>query len=116
MPSIPQSGALRFAAGTDKTAIATGGNSPVAMASHLGLTPTSTSPTADNDSVVHFTIATDGTLTKKDSVTLSAPPVSIAVNQANSYLFVVSGTTSATLDGVPAVFRRHRRGRPPSRP
>jgi 6-phosphogluconolactonase (cycloisomerase 2 family) len=52
---------------------------------------------ADNNTVVHFTVATTGALTQKDKVTLSAPPVSIAVNQAGTYLYVVSGTTSATL-------------------
>lgn len=96
-----QSGAIRFAAGTsNSTSIATGGNSPVAMASSSDYANLYVA-NADNDSVVHFTIATDGTLTKKDSVTLSTPPVSIAVNQANSLLFVVSGTTSATLTTFP---------------
>ncbi len=96
-----QSGAIRFAAGTsNSTSIATGGNSPVAMASTSDYANLYVA-NSDNDSIVHFTIATDGTLTKKDSVTLSAPPVSIAVNQANSLLFVVSGTTTATLSAYP---------------
>ena len=50
-----------------------------------------------NNTVVHYTIAINGTLTQKDSVTLGAVPVSLAVNAANTYLYVVSGTTSATL-------------------
>jgi len=50
-----------------------------------------------NNSVVHFTVADTGVLTQKESVTLPNPPVSIAVNSANTYLYVVSGTTSATL-------------------
>src|SRR5215472_4722130 len=86
-----QSGALRKAV----SGASSGGPSPVAMA-----------VTADfenlyvanqgNNSVAHFTIATNGTLTAKDSVTLADAPVSVAVNHAGSYLFVVSGTTSAT--------------------
>ncbi len=54
-----------------------------------------------NNSVVHFTIATTGVLTKKDSVTLPDVPVYLAVNAAGTYLFVVSGTTSATLTVYP---------------
>ena len=50
-----------------------------------------------NNSVVHFTIADSGVLTQKDSVTLSTAPVSLAVNSAGTYLYVVSGTNSATL-------------------
>jgi 6-phosphogluconolactonase (cycloisomerase 2 family) len=50
-----------------------------------------------NSSVVHFTIAGDGSLTQKDSITSATTPVFLAVNQANTYLYVVSGTSSATL-------------------
>jgi 6-phosphogluconolactonase len=94
-----QSGALRFAANTDiNKPIDSGGPSPVALATsgdYLNLYVAN----QGNNSVVHFSIATDGTLTKKDSVTLAEPPAYLAVNAAGSYLFVVSGTTttSATL-------------------
>ena len=54
-----------------------------------------------NNSVVHFAIATDGTLTQKDSVTLADAPAYLAVNAAGTYLFVVSGTTTATLSVYP---------------
>jgi 6-phosphogluconolactonase (cycloisomerase 2 family) len=47
--------------------------------------------------VVHFTVASSGVLTSKDTITLAATPVAIAVNNANTYLYVISGTTSATL-------------------
>jgi 6-phosphogluconolactonase (cycloisomerase 2 family) len=50
-----------------------------------------------NKTVVHFSIDGQGVLTQKDSVTLTTVPVSIAVNSANTYLYVVSGTSSATL-------------------
>jgi 6-phosphogluconolactonase (cycloisomerase 2 family) len=92
-----QSGALRFAAGTDiKTPIDSGGPSPVAIATSGDYNNLYVA-NQGNNSVVHFSIATDGTLTKKDSVTLTDPPAYLAVNAAGSYLFVVSGTTSATL-------------------
>ena len=48
-----------------------------------------------SNSVVHFSIGDNGDLTlQKDSVTLTAAPVSLAVNSAGTYLYVVSGTTS----------------------
>jgi 6-phosphogluconolactonase (cycloisomerase 2 family) len=87
-----ESGALRMAAASANS----GGTSPVAMAVSSDYANLYVA-NRDNDSVVHFAIASNGVLTKKDSVTLSAAPVSLVVNQANSLLFVVSGTTSATL-------------------
>ena len=87
-----QSGAIRSAV----PAISSGGNSPVALATtsdYLNVYVANQS----NNSVVHFTVADTGVLTQKESVTLPNPPVSIAVNSANTYLYVVSGTTSATL-------------------
>jgi 6-phosphogluconolactonase len=87
-----ESGALR----TGPPAVSSGGTSPVAMA-----------VTADyfnlyvanqgNNSVVHFGIADNGVLTKKDSITTAAPPVALYANSAGTYLYVMSGTTSATL-------------------
>ena len=91
-----QSGAIRFAAGTDKSPFATGGQTPVAMA----LTSDEANlyvANADNNTVVHFAIASDGSLSKKDSVTLADSPTALAVNQANTFLYVVSGATTATL-------------------
>ncbi len=91
-----QSGALRFAAGTDKAAIDAGGSSPVAMATSSDFANLYVA-NADNNTVVHFAITATGGLTQKDKVTLSGPPVSIAINQAGTFLYVVSGTTTATL-------------------
>jgi YVTN family beta-propeller protein len=91
-----QSGALRKGPASANS----GGASPVAMAltgDYLNLYVAN----QDNSSVVHFTIGTNGTLTKKDSVTLPDAPTSLAVNAAGTYLFVVSGTTSATLTVYP---------------
>jgi 6-phosphogluconolactonase len=87
-----ESGALRPGAPT----VSSDGVDPVAMA---------VSATYDNlyvanagsNSVVHFVVPTNGKLQEKDSVTLSGPPVSVAVNSQGTYLYVVSGTTTATL-------------------
>ena len=87
-----QSGAIRSAV----PAISSGGNSPVALATTSDFLNVYVA-NQSNNSVVHFTVADTGVLTQKESVTLPNPPVSIAVNSANTYLFVVSGTTSATL-------------------
>ena len=87
-----QSGAIRSAV----PAISSGGNSPVAMAATSDFLNVYVA-NQSNNSVVHFTVADTGALTQKESVTLPSAPVSIAVNSANTYLYVVSGTTSATL-------------------
>ena len=91
-----QSGALR----TGVTGTDSGGPSPVSMvvsADYANLYVAN----QGNNSVVHFSIATNGTLSKKDSVTLSDTPVFLALNAAGTNLFVVSGTTSATLTVYP---------------
>jgi 6-phosphogluconolactonase (cycloisomerase 2 family) len=87
-----QSGALRTAAAK----VSSGGTGPVALATtsdYYNLYVAN----QGNDSVVHFAIDLHGNLIKKDSVTLATTPVSIAVNSANTYLYAVSGTNSATL-------------------
>lgn len=92
-----QSGALRE--GGVKT-VDSGGPNPVAVAvsgDYANLYVAN----QGNNSVVHFAIATDGTVSNKDSVTLPDAPVHVAVNAAGTYLFVVSGTTSATLTVFP---------------
>lgn len=91
-----QSGALRQGAPT----VSSGGVGPVAIAVtgnfyHLYVA------NSVSKNVVHFTIATNGVLTVKDTISLPAAPVSIAVNSANNYLYVVLGTTSATLNEYP---------------
>jgi len=85
------SGAVRMGAPT----ISSGGTAPVAMAvtqDFLNLYVAN----QGTGSIVHFTIGDNGVLTQKDSVTLSTP-VSLAVNSAGTYLYVVSGSNSATL-------------------
>ena len=90
-----QSGALRQA---DPT-VSSGGVGPVSLAVtgnfyHLYVA------NATSKNVVHFTIATNGVLTAKDTVTLATTPVALAVNAANTYLYVVSGTTSANSPSI----------------
>ncbi len=87
-----QSGALR----TSLSPVDTGGSSPVALATtsdYYNLYVAN----QGNNSVVHFSLSDHGIITKKDSITLASAPTSIAVNAAGTYLYVVSGTSSATL-------------------
>ena len=91
-----QSGAIRFAAGTEKNPFPAGGNNPVAMVVSTDEANLYVA-NADNNSVVHFAIAPDGKLSNKDTVTLAEPPTALAINQAGTFLYVVSGTTTATL-------------------
>jgi 6-phosphogluconolactonase len=87
-----ESGALRRGAAT----VSSGGVDPVAMAVSGAYTNLYVANAGD-DTVVHFAISPNGVLTAKDTVTLSGPPVALAVNSAGTYLYVVSGTPSATL-------------------
>lgn len=91
-----QSGALR----QGQPAVSSGGVDPVAMAVtgnyyHLYVA------NAVSKNVVHFVIATNGVLTAKDTISLAATPVALAVNTTSNYLYVISGTTSATLTEYP---------------
>jgi 6-phosphogluconolactonase len=87
-----QSGAIRSAV----TPISSGGTNPVAMAMTSDFLNIYVA-NQGNNTVVHFTVADSGVLTQKDSITLPNVPVSIAVNAANTYLYVISGASSATL-------------------
>ena len=91
-----QSGALRRGLKT----VDSGGPSPVAMAVTTDYANLYVA-NQGNNSVVHFAIATTGELSNKDSVALPDTPTYLAVNAAGTYLFVVSGTTSATLNVYP---------------
>ncbi len=87
-----QSGALRKGAAT----VSSGGVDPVAMAISGDYTNLYVAHAGSN-TVVHFAVAPNGVLNAKDSLTLSGPPVALVVNSAGTYLYVVSGTTTATL-------------------
>jgi len=87
-----QSGALRSV----KSAVSSGGVDPVAM------TVTSDYENlyvanAGSNSIVHFAIGIDGTLTAKDTLNMTGVmPVRMAVNTAGTYLYVISCAPSAT--------------------
>jgi 6-phosphogluconolactonase (cycloisomerase 2 family) len=86
------SGAMR----TDVASVSSGGMAPVSMAvtsDYANLYVAN----AGSKSIIHFTIGLDGGLTQKDSVTLSATPVAIAVNTVGTFLYVITGTASGTL-------------------
>ena len=88
-----ESGALR----TGPPAACLAGNSPTAMAVSPDFANLYVA-TSDNNTVAHFALAIrPARLTKKDSITLPGPPVSLAVNQANNYLYVAYGSTTANL-------------------
>jgi 6-phosphogluconolactonase (cycloisomerase 2 family) len=50
-----------------------------------------------SNNVVHFSISGSGILSQKDVVTTSATPVFVAVNTADTYLYVVSGPNPSLL-------------------
>jgi len=87
-----QSGALRTGAAT----VASGGVNPIAMAVTSDYENLYVANTGNN-TVVHFAIGIYGTLTAKDTITTSGTPVSLAVNTANTYLYVVTGPNPAVL-------------------
>jgi 6-phosphogluconolactonase len=87
-----QSGALRQGA----PSVSSGGIDPVAMAVSATYTDLYVA-NAGSDTVNHFAVPTNGQLTAKDSVTLTDPPLALAVNSQGTYLYVVSGSTTATL-------------------
>lgn len=91
-----QSGALRYANSSEDKPVSTGGSSPVAMAVD-GTYANLYVANADNNSLVHFTLAADGTLTQADSITLPDVPTAIAVTPAGDNIFVTTGTTAAYL-------------------
>jgi 6-phosphogluconolactonase (cycloisomerase 2 family) len=86
-----ESGALRNGA----PQIATNVDAPIAMAVSASYQDLYVA-NAGNSTIAHYAIASNGVLTAKDTVTLAAPPVSIAVNKAGTYLYVVYGSKSKT--------------------
>ena len=91
--------------------VSSGGTAPVAMADHLRTTANLYVANQGNNSVVHFTIAGNGVLTQKDSITLAAAPISIC-GELRQYLSLRGfGTTQQPLrhaHRVCAQFRHHR--------
>ena len=90
------SGALRIVA----PAVPSGGVKPVALAVSGNYYQLYVANAASKN-VVHFSIADSGVLTKVDSITLPETPVALAVSAASNFLYVVYGSSSATLAEYP---------------
>jgi 6-phosphogluconolactonase len=88
----PETGALRSGAAN----VSSGGTNPVALATSSDFANLYVVNQASNN-VVHFALGNGGILTQKDTVTTSASPVSVAINTAMTYLYVVSGPSPAVL-------------------
>lgn len=87
-----QTGALR----PIHTPSDSGGTKPVALAASADY-QSLYAANQGNDSIVHFTIASDGSLTKKDSVTAPFTPSAIAVSTSGKYLYAVGGSNPGQL-------------------
>ncbi|MGD0732800.1 MAG: beta-propeller fold lactonase family protein [Terracidiphilus sp.] len=87
-----ETGALR----PGQPTVPSGGSAPVALAVTTDYQNLYVA-NQGNSSVAHFAIAGSGALTAKDSVTTDTTPVYLSVNAAGTFLYVVSGTSSATL-------------------
>jgi 6-phosphogluconolactonase (cycloisomerase 2 family) len=87
-----ETGALRSGAAT----VPSGGIDPIAMTASVDYSNLYVVNQASNN-VVHFSISGSGVLTQKDVITTSATPVSVAVNTAETYLYVVSGPNPSVL-------------------
>jgi 6-phosphogluconolactonase (cycloisomerase 2 family) len=85
-------GALRSGAAT----VPSGGNNPIAMAATADYANLYVVNQGSNN-VTHFSIAGNGVLAQADAVTTSASPVSVAVNTAQTYLYVISGPNPSVL-------------------
>jgi len=97
------SGAMR----TDVASVSSGGMAPVSMAVTSDYANLYVANAGSNN-IVHFAIGLNGTLTAKDTLTLtgaSTMPVRMAVNTAGTYLYVISCAPSAALQcaGSPAL-------------
>ncbi|MGH9590943.1 MAG: lactonase family protein [Terracidiphilus sp.] len=91
-----QSGALRQV----NKAVTSGISDPVALATSSNYFSLYVA-NQGNSSIAHFGIADTGVLSPLDTVTTAEPPIYLAVNQADTYLYVISGATSATLTEYP---------------
>lgn len=87
-----QSGAIRRGA----PQVCSGGTTPTAIAISPGYQNLYVANQVDMN-IVHFAVAPNGVLTKKESVSLATTPVAMTVSPDGNTLYVVSGTTTATL-------------------
>ena len=87
-----QSGAIRSA----QPQVCSGGTTPTAIAISPGYGNLYVANQVDKN-IVHFEVAANGVLTKKDSVSLPTTTIAMTVSPDGNTLYAVSGTTSATL-------------------
>ncbi len=87
-----QSGAVR----TASPQVCSGGTTPTAIAVSPGYQNLYVANQVDMN-IVHFAVAENGVLTKKESVSLATAPVAMTVSPDGNTLYVVSGTTTASL-------------------
>jgi len=96
-----ESGALRPAGKT----VPSGGGKPISMATTADYANLYVA-NQSNNSIVHFQVNYDGSLTQKESVTIPFTPAQIAVSQAasnpdNTYLYVAGGSNPAQVAVYP---------------
>lgn len=91
-----ESGAIRNA----EPQVCSGGTTPDALAISPGYQNLYAANQVDKN-IVHFALTSNGVLSKKESVSLATTPVKMAVSPDGSTLYVVSGTSSATLSAYP---------------
>src|SRR3569833_408280 len=87
-----QSGAIRNGA----PAVCSGGSTPTVLAVSPGYQNLYVANQVDKN-IVHFSLAANGVLSSKDTVTLADPVTAMTVSPDGNSLYVLSGTTSATL-------------------
>jgi len=87
-----QSGAIRNGA----PAVCSGGTTPTVLAVSPGYQNLYVANQVDKN-IVHFSLAANGVLSNKDTVTLADPVTAMTVSPDGNSLYVLSGTTSATL-------------------
>jgi 6-phosphogluconolactonase len=97
-----ESGAIRPAGAT----VSSGGNQPVSMVTTTDYANLYVA-NQSNNSVVHFLVNNDGSLTQKESVTVPFVPASVAISQGassnpeNTTLYVAGGTNPAEVAVYP---------------
>jgi 6-phosphogluconolactonase (cycloisomerase 2 family) len=80
--------------------VSSGGVNPVSMtitSDYANLYVANAGGGTSAPNITHFAISGSGVLTTKDTITPVSTPVAVAANAADTYLYVISGTTSATL-------------------
>src|SRR5262249_29876709 len=91
-----QSGAIRNAAAPG----CSGGTTPTVLTVSPGSQNLYVANQVDKN-IVHFSVADNGVLSNKDSITLAAPVTAMTISPDGNTLYALSGSTSATLLAIP---------------